>query len=32
MDTEKLKEFDLKLRKLGNNAKVWIVKIGDWYI
>ena len=35
MDIEKLDEFHLlikTLRKLGNKAKVWIVKKGDWYI
>ena len=35
VDIEKLNEFNfLKeiLRKLGNRAKVWIVKKGDWCI
>ena len=35
MNVERLNEFNLLnegLRQLGNKAKVWIVKKGDWYI
>ena len=31
MDIDKLKEFELNLKTLGNNSKMWIVKTGDCY-